>query len=194
MGRSPLRGRSRPAAARPAPRPGPAPQSGPVLEVRALDVRYGASLALQGVELTLERGALSVVGRNGMGKSTLCNAIMGLLPVTGGEITALGQSIVGMSPAAISGIGIGYVPQGRRLWPSLSVDEHLRMTAGRAGGSSIVPVHVPCMIAPCRGPAGSRSSRASRSGSSSGRSWKFPDSDSNPDPDRRMDGCSPGAS
>ena len=134
MGRSPLRGRSRPAAARPAPRPGPAPQSGPVLEVRALDVRYGASLALQGVELTLERGALSVVGRNGMGKSTLCNAIMGLLPVTRGEITALGQSIVGMSPAAISGIGIGYVPQGRRLWPSLSVDEHLRMTAGRAGG------------------------------------------------------------
>lgn len=106
-----------------------------MLQVRGLNVFYGASHALQGVDLTLHRGALSVVGRNGMGKTTLCNAIMGLLPLTSGEIVALGQSVGGWAPAEIARIGIGYVPQGRRLWPSLTVDEHLRMTGVVADGS-----------------------------------------------------------
>jgi len=92
-------------------------------------VYYGASHALQGVDLTLEQGVLSVVGRNGMGKTTLCKTIMGLVLASSGSITFGGQSLLGKTPAEIARLGIGYVPQGRRLWPSLTVDEHLHMVA-----------------------------------------------------------------
>jgi uncharacterized protein (UPF0261 family)/ABC-type branched-subunit amino acid transport system ATPase component len=104
------------------------------LEVRGLNVFYGASHALQGVDLTLRSGVLSVVGRNGMGKTTLCKAIMGLVPVSSGTISFGGQPLVGLSPADIAQLGVGYVPQGRRLWRSLTVDEHLKMVAGRRKG------------------------------------------------------------
>ncbi len=101
------------------------------LEVSGLNVYYGASHALQGVDLKLQRGVLSVVGRNGMGKTTLCKAIMGLVPVTSGSIRFAGQELSGLTPAEVARLGIGYVPQGRRLWRSLSVDEHLRMIGGK---------------------------------------------------------------
>jgi len=114
----------------------------PVLDVRGLNVYYGASHALQGVDLTLDQGVLSVVGRNGMGKTTLCKAIMGLVPISSGSITFNGEQLVGRSPSAISQMGIGYVPQGRRLWRSLSVDEHLRMVgAGHKGNWTIDRVY-----------------------------------------------------
>ena len=105
-----------------------------LLEIRGLNVFYGRSHALQGVDLRLEHGILSLVGRNGMGKTTLCNALVGLLPVASGSIRFMGEEIVGRSPAEIARLGIAYVPQGRRLWPSLTVDEHLRLaaTGGRA--------------------------------------------------------------
>ncbi len=112
----------------------PKPAQGPALEVRDLQVYYGRAHALQGVTLKLERGVLAVVGRNGMGKSTLCNAIMGLVPAAAGSIRANGEELTGRAPHAIAGLGIGYVPQGRRVWPSLSVDEHLRLAARRNGG------------------------------------------------------------
>ena len=99
------------------------------LQIRGLNVYYGASHALQGVDLTLEQGVISVVGRNGMGKTTLCKTIMGLVPASSGSITFGGQSLLGKTPAEIARLGVGYVPQGRRLWPSLTVDEHLRMVA-----------------------------------------------------------------
>ena len=105
-------------------------RSAPALEVRGLDVYYGHSHALQGVDLTLESGVFSVVGRNGMGKTTLCKTIMGLLRASGGSIRVRGQDITSLSPAGIARLGVGYVPQGRRLWRSLSVDEHLRLAAG----------------------------------------------------------------
>ncbi len=110
-----------------------ADRSGPVLEVRDLNVYYGQSHALQGVNLTLSRGVLSVVGRNGMGKTTLCKAIMGLEPMAAGSISFNGQSLAGMIPAQIARLGIGYVPQGRRLWRSLTVDEHLQLVARKGG-------------------------------------------------------------
>ena len=66
----------------------------PALEIRALNVYYGASHALQGVDLSLKGGVLSVVGRNGMGKTTLCKAIMGLVPVASGSINFAGQSLI----------------------------------------------------------------------------------------------------
>ncbi|MEL6125093.1 MAG: ABC transporter permease [Pseudomonadota bacterium] len=105
----------------------------PTLEVRDLNVFYGQSHALQGVTLTLDHGVLSVVGRNGMGKTTLCKAIMGLEPTASGSIIFRGQSLAGKSPAEIARLGIGYVPQGRRLWRSLTVDEHLKLVAKRSG-------------------------------------------------------------
>jgi uncharacterized protein (UPF0261 family)/ABC-type branched-subunit amino acid transport system ATPase component len=114
----------------------------PVLEIRGLNVYYGASHALQGVDLKLEGGVLSVVGRNGMGKTTLCKAIMGLVPVSSGSIAFAGQNIANRPPAEIARMGVGYVPQGRRLWPSLTVDEHLRLVAqGREGAWSIERIY-----------------------------------------------------
>ncbi len=103
----------------------------PALEVRNLDVYYGRAHALQDVSLTLHSGVLGVVGRNGMGKTTLCNAITGLIPARG-SVQLAGREILGQAPSTITGLGIGYVPQGRRVWPSLSVDEHLRLAAKSA--------------------------------------------------------------
>ena len=97
------------------------------LEIRDLHVFYGPSHALQGVNLELSAGVHAVVGRNGMGKTTLCNAIMGLLPVQRGSIRMAGEELVGLAPHRIANRGVGYTPQGRRLWPSLTVNEHLRL-------------------------------------------------------------------
>ncbi len=117
-------------------------QTAPVLEIAGLDVFYGASHALQGVDLTLEQGVLAVVGRNGMGKTTLCNAITGLLPLAKGSIRFQGRELRGLSAHRIAHLGVGYVPQGRRLWPSLTVDEHLRLGAGgRRGNWSIERIY-----------------------------------------------------
>jgi uncharacterized protein (UPF0261 family)/ABC-type branched-subunit amino acid transport system ATPase component len=110
-------------------------RSAAALEVRGLDVYYGHSHALQGVDLSLDSGVFSVVGRNGMGKTTLCKAIMGLVPVSGGSIRVRGEDITRRPPAHIARLGVGYVPQGRRLWRSLSVDEHLRLAGGLRSGA-----------------------------------------------------------
>src|ERR1700729_1590747 len=106
-----------------------------LLQVRGLNVYYGHSHALQGVDLTLDHGALSVVGRNGMGKTTLCKAIMGLVRASSGSVRMRGQELLGLPPASIARHRVGYVPQGRRLWRSLTVDEHLRMTQSRERGA-----------------------------------------------------------
>ncbi len=105
-----------------------------VLRIRGLHVYYGQSHALQGVDLDLPHGVVSVVGRNGMGKTTLCNAITGLVPVARGSIQFEGDELAGMSPSRIAHHGVGYVPQGRRLWASLTVDEHLRLCERGARG------------------------------------------------------------
>lgn len=100
-----------------------------VLSVRGLHVYYGASHALQGVDISLGKGVHAVLGRNGMGKTTLCNAIMGLVPVASGSIRLEGRDLAGLSSNKIASMGVGYTPQGRRLWQSLSVDEHLKLCA-----------------------------------------------------------------
>jgi uncharacterized protein (UPF0261 family)/ABC-type branched-subunit amino acid transport system ATPase component len=119
----------------------PERSSTPALDVRGLNVFYGASHALQGVDLRLGSGVLSVVGRNGMGKTTLCKAIMGMVPVAGGSIGLQGQALVGRGPSEIARMGVGYVPQGRRLWRSLSVDEHLRMVERKGGAWSVERIY-----------------------------------------------------
>ncbi len=113
--------------------PEPSRRAGtPILRVRDLQVYYGESHAIQGVDLVLESGVLSIVGRNGMGKTTLCNTIVGLKRARSGSIALAGREISGSEPHEIAKRGIGYVPQGRRVWRSLSVDEHLRL-AQRGG-------------------------------------------------------------
>ena len=102
----------------------------PVLVVHGLDVYYGRAHALQGVSLTLDHGVLGIVGRNGMGKTTLCNAITGLVAASG-SVKLAGEEILGCPPHEITRRGIAYVPQGRRVWPSLTVDETLRLVAGK---------------------------------------------------------------
>jgi len=110
-------------------------RTAPALEVKGLDVYYGHSHALQGVDLTLDSGVFSVVGRNGMGKTTLCRAIMGLVRASSGSIRISGEEVTRLPPARIARLGVGYVPQGRRLWRSLTVDEHLQLAGGLRRGS-----------------------------------------------------------
>jgi len=100
---------------------------GSALAIRDLHVYYGQSHALQGVNLTLDSGVHAVVGRNGMGKTTLCKTIMGLEKARSGSISVGGEEMLGLPPYKIAARGIAYTPQGRRLWPSLSVDEHLKL-------------------------------------------------------------------
>jgi ABC-type branched-subunit amino acid transport system ATPase component len=113
----------------------------PILQIRNLNVYYGAAHVLQGVDLTLTPGIHSVLGRNGMGKTTLCNAIMGLVPVESGEIALQGEPIQNLPSHKIAKAGIGYTPQGRRLWKSLTVDEHLRLGAQRGSKWPIARVY-----------------------------------------------------
>ncbi len=106
-----------------------------LLKVEGLNAFYGSAHVLHDVSFELGERAIAVIGRNGMGKTTLCASIMGLSPPRiSGSITFEGHELVGKQPYKIASLGIGYVPQGRRLFPSLSVDEHLRMVASRNGG------------------------------------------------------------
>jgi len=101
---------------------------GPLLVVQNLHVFYGQAHVLQGISLSLSQGVLGIVGRNGMGKSTLCNALTGLVGASG-SVRLAGEEILGKSPHEITRRGMAYVPQGRRVWPSLTVDETLRLVA-----------------------------------------------------------------
>jgi branched-chain amino acid transport system ATP-binding protein len=108
--------------------PPPTPVAVPVLAVDGLNAYYGRAHVLEDVGFEMGRESVAIVGRNGMGKTTLCNAIMGIRPPElSGSIRFEGQELVGRPSYRIAGAGIGYVPQGRRLFPSLNVDEHLRM-------------------------------------------------------------------
>ena len=109
------------------------PDSAPTFEVDRLNVSYGHVHVLQDVSFSMGREPLGMVGRNGMGKSTLTNAIAGFLPAQSGEIRFAGENLVGRSPNRINRAGIGYVPQGRRIFPSLSVHEHLTMVRKARG-------------------------------------------------------------
>jgi branched-chain amino acid transport system ATP-binding protein len=106
--------------------------SEPLLVVEGVSAYYGTAQALEDVSFEVAAGSTSIVGRNGMGKTTLCNAIVGIPPArVTGSIRFRGQELVGRASYKIAQLGIGYVPQGRRLFPSLSVDEHLRMLSSR---------------------------------------------------------------
>jgi branched-chain amino acid transport system ATP-binding protein len=106
----------------------------PLLAIRGLDVYYGRAHVLQDVSFEMGAEPVALIGRNGMGKTTLCNAIMHIRPAHAtGSIEFEGHQLVGRPSYKVAGTGIGYVPQGRRLFASLTVDEHLRMAAPRRG-------------------------------------------------------------
>ena len=111
----------------------------PLLEVTGLSAFYGSARALEDVSFAMGHESIAIIGRNGMGKTTLCNAIMGISPPRAtGSIKFEATELVGTQSHRIARRGIGYVPQGRRLFPSLTVDEHLRIAARGAssnGGS-----------------------------------------------------------
>jgi branched-chain amino acid transport system ATP-binding protein len=101
--------------------------SEPLLVVEDVHGYYGTAHVLQGVSFSMGAEPLALIGRNGMGKSTLCAAIVGLLRSTRGSVRLEGRELMGKPAYKISGAGIGYVPQGRRLFQSLTVDEHLQI-------------------------------------------------------------------
>jgi uncharacterized protein (UPF0261 family)/ABC-type branched-subunit amino acid transport system ATPase component len=101
------------------------------LKIEGLNVHYGQAHALQDVSLELTNGVLAVVGRNGMGKSTLCKAITGMVPASG-SVRFNGQELIGLAPHDVTHRGVAYVPQGRRVWRSLTVDETLQLAAKTA--------------------------------------------------------------
>src|SRR5260370_3212507 len=102
----------------------------PLLEVRNVTGGYGHAQILNGVSFKLEPGKIvSIVGPNGAGKSTLMKAIFGLVRVTGGQVVLEGRTITNVPPETLVKRGMGYVPQVKNIFPSLSVSENLEMGA-----------------------------------------------------------------
>lgn len=114
-----------------------------MLELAGVDVRYGDFQAIFGVDLAVDRGeAVAIIGANGAGKSTLLNTIAGLVPVHAGSLTYLGQSLDGVPAHRRVGRGIALVPEGRRIFASLTVEENLLIGAhsGRKGPWDVAAV------------------------------------------------------
>lgn len=104
-----------------------------MLQVRDLHAFYGKSHILQGVNLAIGEGEIvSLLGRNGVGRSTTCKAIMGLVPPQG-DITFKGRPIAGLRPDQIAHAGIGYVPEDRQVFPGLTVRQNLELGMKRTG-------------------------------------------------------------
>jgi branched-chain amino acid transport system ATP-binding protein len=101
--------------------------SEPLLAVEDVHGYYGTAHVLQGVSFEMSAEPVALIGRNGMGKSTLCAAMAGLLASATGSVRLEGRELLGKPAYKVAGAGIGYVPQGRRLFESLTVDEHLEI-------------------------------------------------------------------
>ncbi|MGE6783821.1 ABC transporter ATP-binding protein [Ensifer adhaerens] len=101
-----------------------------LLEIKGLETFYGASQALFGVDLDVREGeVVALMGRNGMGKTTTINSILGLVRPRSGAISFAGKAISGLRPHRIARLGLGLVPEGRRCFPNLTVMENLVATA-----------------------------------------------------------------
>jgi branched-chain amino acid transport system ATP-binding protein len=108
----------------------------PLIEAQDVHAHYGASHVLHGVSLTIGRGeAVGLLGRNGMGKTTLIRCLLGLVRASAGRVRVAGREVTGLAAERIVRLGIGYVPEGRAIFPNLSVRENLLVAArpGRDG-------------------------------------------------------------
>ncbi len=110
-----------------------------MLEITDVEQFYGGSHILRQVNLSLKAGQCTcLLGRNGVGKTTLLKAIMGLIPIVSGKIYFNNQSVSRLMPEQRARLGIGYVPQGREIFPLLTVEENLQVAlAGRVGNKKI---------------------------------------------------------
>lgn len=111
------------------------------LVISGVQAGYGHVRVLHGVNLKVSDKPVALMGRNGMGKTTLAQAIMGLNATTAGEIHYGDTLLTGLPTTKIARAGIGYVPQGRRVFPSLTVDEHLRILEKRNSEWSVKKVY-----------------------------------------------------
>jgi branched-chain amino acid transport system ATP-binding protein len=108
-----------------------------VLEVRDIETAYGDSQVLFGLTLAVEAGqVVTLMGRNGMGKTTTIRSIMGLVPAHAGSITFEGTELRGLADYKIAQIGLGLVPEGRQIFPNLTVRENLVATAANRSGTA----------------------------------------------------------
>ena len=112
-----------------------------LLALRGVETFYGASQALFGVDLTVDDGeVVALMGRNGMGKTTTIRSIFGMARPRGGEISFAGKEIAGWQPHRIARLGLGLVPEGRRCFPNLTVEENL-LVAARSGAWTLARVN-----------------------------------------------------
>jgi branched-chain amino acid transport system ATP-binding protein len=106
-----------------------------MLKISDIHTYYGDSHILQGISLSMESGqVVGILGRNGMGKTTLIRSIIGFTPPRRGRVLFKERDITGWPSNRVVGLGLGLVPQGRRVFPSLTVDENLAVAAKRNGG------------------------------------------------------------
>ena len=110
--------------------------SEPLVDVKGLNTYYGASHILRGVDFSVARfETIGLMGRNGMGKTTLLKSIMGLVKPRSGTVTIMGKPMMGRAPYEVANLGVAYVPEGRGIFGNLSVVENLNMAA-RAGNTA----------------------------------------------------------
>ncbi|ARV19970.1 High-affinity branched-chain amino acid transport ATP-binding protein LivF [Curvibacter sp. AEP1-3] len=108
-----------------------------LLDIQELETAYGNSQVLFGLDMQLQAGTTStLLGRNGMGKTTTVRSILGLTPPRSGSIRFLGERIEGLSPDRIARMGVALVPEGRQIFPNLTVQENLIAFAARRNASS----------------------------------------------------------
>jgi len=113
-----------------------------VLEVEGLNTFYGKSHILHGVGMTVREGELvTLLGRNGAGKTTTLRSLIGLTRPREGRVRVFGQDVTGWPPFRIANLGVGYVPEGRRIFASLTVEENLRVPAERPGPWTIPKIY-----------------------------------------------------
>jgi branched-chain amino acid transport system ATP-binding protein len=113
-----------------------------VLEVEGLNTFYGKSHILHGVSLTVREGELvTLLGRNGAGKTTTLRSLIGLTRPRQGTVRVFGQAVTGWPPFRIANLGVGYVPEGRRIFANLTVEENLRVPAERPGPWTIPKIY-----------------------------------------------------
>jgi len=109
-----------------------------MLDVRGLRTGYGRIPILNGVSFAVNEGEfIGILGHNGMGKTTLLKALMGFLPATGGRVQFSGDDITALEPHRRARLGLGYVPQGREIFPALTVHDNLRMGCSKQGSDEL---------------------------------------------------------